>query len=118
MEADSHLCVDVVWQHSKETWLYWERLVKELLVEILLGVMDEHHCDGRAVKLRSSCAAHHLQDVRDGHVHVATRLAVIELGALDHHEVGGEVDTPRQGGRGNKHLRREEKDVWRRIQQI
>ena len=44
---------------------------------------------------RTAGAAHHLQHVGDRHVDVPLLLAVVELGALDDDEVGGEVDAPR-----------------------
>mmetsp|Transcript_21616 Transcript_21616/g.58162 ORF Transcript_21616/g.58162 Transcript_21616/m.58162 type:complete len:581 (-) Transcript_21616:369-2111(-) len=54
------------------------------------------------VVLRPPCAPHHLQHVRDGEVHIALLLAVVELRALDDDKVGGEVDPPGEGGGGDE----------------
>ena len=51
-----------------------------------------------------TCSTHHLQHIRDGHVHVSLLLAVVELRALDHHQVGGEVHAPGNGSSGDQHL--------------
>lgn len=40
-----------------------ERLIEELLVEILLDVMDEDDRFALVVKLRPTCSPHHLQNI-------------------------------------------------------
>ena len=57
---------------------------------------DDAHAGG--VELRAARAAHHLQHVRDGEVHVALAGAVVELGALDDHQVRGQVHAPGERG--------------------
>ena len=47
-----------------------EGLVEELAVEGLLGRVAEEHAAAGFVEKRAACAAHHLEDVRDGVVGV------------------------------------------------
>ncbi len=61
--------------------LHREWLVQELFVKVLLGVVYEDARDPPVVELGSAGAAHHLEDVGDGHVHVALLLPVVVLGA-------------------------------------
>ena len=49
-------------------------------------------------------SARHLQHVGNVKVDVALQLAVKVLGALDNDKVRRQIDAPRQGGRGDKHL--------------
>lgn len=43
--------------------LYRERLVEELLVEILLDIMDKDDRFALVIKLRPTCSPHHLQNI-------------------------------------------------------
>lgn len=43
--------------------LHGERLVKELLVEILLYVMNENNGFALVIILGATCSAHHLQNI-------------------------------------------------------
>lgn len=65
--------------------------------------------------LRRLGTAVYLQEVGDGEVDVPLALPVEELGALHHHQVRGEVDPPRQGGRADEHLQGQpERDINRK----
>lgn len=57
---------DLVWQAGLDR----EGLVEELFIERLLGLMHHDDCHAVAVILRPPRSAHHLQDIRDGKVHV------------------------------------------------
>lgn len=43
--------------------LYRERLVQELLIEVLLDVVHQNDRFALLVKLRATCPAHHLQNI-------------------------------------------------------
>jgi hypothetical protein len=60
-------CADLLWQAGLDR----EGLVEELLVEGLLRLVHHDDGDSMPVKLRPACAAHHLQHIRDGKVHIA-----------------------------------------------
>ena len=49
---------------------------------------------------RTASAADHLKDISDRHVDIALGLAVEELCAFDDNEMGGQIDSPCQGGSG------------------
>mmetsp|Transcript_11443 Transcript_11443/g.26919 ORF Transcript_11443/g.26919 Transcript_11443/m.26919 type:complete len:529 (-) Transcript_11443:2266-3852(-) len=100
----AHFGHEVVVQHIPKVRLHGERLVEELLVEVLLGRVHKDAAHALVVELRSTRAPHHLEDVCDGEVDVSALLAVEELGALDHHEAGREVHAPRQSRRAHQHL--------------
>lgn len=49
--------------------LHRERLIEELLVEILLDVMDENYRFPLVIKLRPACSPHHLQYIYTQCIH-------------------------------------------------
>lgn len=81
-----------------------KRLVQKLEVKRLLGLMDEETRDAGLVEALPPGAAHHLQHVRQRQLHVAPRLGVVVLRALDHHQPRGEVHAPRERGRADQDL--------------
>lgn len=58
--------------------------------------MYEDDCHAPVVILGAPRPPHHLEDVRDWIVNIATRLPIVVLCSLDNHQVGGEVHAPRQ----------------------
>ena len=73
-----------------------EGLVEESFIEVLLGLVHEDADLAVRVELRPARSPHHLQHVGDREVDVALGCAVVELRALDDHQVCWEVHTPRE----------------------
>ncbi len=65
-----------------------------------------HHDDSntRLVVLGPAGTTHHLQNVRDGEIHVPPSGCVEKLRTLDDDQVSRGVDPPRQRGRGHQDL--------------
>jgi len=96
--------IQMVRKDFQQGTLNREWLVKELFVKILLLVMDKDDGDSFRVKLRTPCPSHHLQNVRNRHIHVAVRLSVKVFRSFDYYQVSREIHTPGQGGSGNQDL--------------
>ena len=102
--ARDDLGVEVIRQCLRQGRLHGERLVQEFLVEGFLWLVAHDDAHPALVELRPARATHHLKRVGDWEINVPTRLTVVKLRALDHHEVRGEVHAPRQRGRAHQHL--------------
>mmetsp|Transcript_70197 Transcript_70197/g.198108 ORF Transcript_70197/g.198108 Transcript_70197/m.198108 type:complete len:1103 (-) Transcript_70197:287-3595(-) len=100
------LRVHVVRHALVQVALDGERLVDELLVVLLLRVLRQQHAHARLVDPGPARAAHHLQHVVDGVVHVAVLAAVELLRVHDDHEVRQHRHPPAQLLRGHDDLDR------------
>ena len=98
------LGVQVVCDLAGEAALHWERLVKELLVEVLLLLGDENACDTAVVELRPARPANHLEEIGERKVHVPFEIRIVELGAFHDDEPCRKVHSPRQRARRDQHL--------------
>ena len=90
--------------HTHTPRLHWKGLIKELLVEVLLGVLNKNDSHSIIIKLRTSRTSHHLKDISDGKVHIMLRLSIKVLCSLDDHEMSWQVHTPGQCTGRNQHL--------------
>lgn len=87
-----------------ETRFHREWLVKELLIEILFLLRDEHTRETSLIKLRSTCSSNHLEKIGQGEVNVPADLRIEEFGALDHDQASWEVNSPGKGARRDEDL--------------
>lgn len=69
-------------------------LLANLFVKVLFDVVDKNTGDSVIIVLWSSGSTHHLQYIRDGHIDVATGLAIIVFRSFDDHQMCGKVNTP------------------------
>mmetsp|Transcript_87455 Transcript_87455/g.138908 ORF Transcript_87455/g.138908 Transcript_87455/m.138908 type:complete len:412 (+) Transcript_87455:1122-2357(+) len=64
-----------------------KRLVNELLVILLLGVLRQQHHHSRLINARTRCSTHHLQDIMDGIIHISVLTTIELLGVHDDHQM-------------------------------
>mmetsp|Transcript_96000 Transcript_96000/g.248258 ORF Transcript_96000/g.248258 Transcript_96000/m.248258 type:complete len:606 (-) Transcript_96000:3275-5092(-) len=86
--------------------LHRQRLVDELLVVLLLGVLRQQHAHTRLINTRSARTTHHLQHVMDRIVNVPVLTAIKPLRVHDDAQVRQHRHTPAQLLRGNDDLDR------------
>jgi hypothetical protein len=89
-----NLSVEVIVHAMIQVTLDRQRLIKEFLEEIFLGILTHQHALGVVVVDGPVGASNHLQDIRDRVVFVAVNLSVVELRVHDDDEMGGDVEAP------------------------
>lgn len=99
------LCVKVVVHPVVEMALHGQRVVQELLEEVLLGALAHQNALRVVVLQRSVRSAHHLQHVGYGVVFVRVHFSVVKLRIHDDDEMCEYVDGPAQiaGNYGHLH---------------
>mmetsp|Transcript_117329 Transcript_117329/g.373812 ORF Transcript_117329/g.373812 Transcript_117329/m.373812 type:complete len:986 (+) Transcript_117329:1016-3973(+) len=90
------LSIHVIGHALVQVALHGQRLVDELFVILLLGVLRQQHAHTRLVHARTAGATHHLQHIVDGVVHISVFTAIELLGVHDDRQVRQHGHTPRE----------------------
>mmetsp|Transcript_57678 Transcript_57678/g.103594 ORF Transcript_57678/g.103594 Transcript_57678/m.103594 type:complete len:900 (+) Transcript_57678:1228-3927(+) len=98
------LRIHVVCHSLVKVAFHWQRLIDELLVVLLLGVLGQQAAHAGLINAWPACTTHHLQHVVDRIIHIAVLSAIKLLGVHDDDQVRQHGHTPAQLLRGNEHL--------------
>mmetsp|Transcript_19882 Transcript_19882/g.59474 ORF Transcript_19882/g.59474 Transcript_19882/m.59474 type:complete len:1131 (-) Transcript_19882:1421-4813(-) len=98
------LGVHVIGHPLVQVALHGQRLVDELFVILLLGVLRQQNAHTRLVNARPARPTHHLQHVVDRVIHIPILAAVELLGVHDDGQMRKHCHAPRQLLRGHEHL--------------